>query len=189
MKKLLLLIGILLVLIGCGRRISESVVSTKDSVAVIQHQDNHVYVEKIKQQVIDSMQKIKLPVEHSTSVAPVKTQRSHLYTSLAISDAYVDSVGMLHHSLYNKDTALLPVKQMINNTTIAKRDSTSHQSSVDNHQKTVDKTVIVKQKWMENFFYYSGMILYILIIIYIVFKCYSNGIFGWIKDFFKKQIK
>ena len=178
-----------MILVGCSRHVSESVVSTKDSVAVIQHQDNHVYIEKIRQHVIDSLQKIKLPVEHSTSISPIKVQRSHLYTSLSISDAYVDSLGMLHHSLYNKDAALLPVKQMINNTTIAKMDSTSHQSSVNNQQKTIDKTVIVKQKWLENFFYYSGMILYILIIVYIVFKCYSNGIFGLIKDFFKKQIK
>lgn len=153
MKKLLLMMGILLVfLVGCNRRISESEVTTKDSVTVVQHQDNHVYIEKIRQQVIDSMQKIKLPVEHSILIIPIKKQRSHLYTSLSVSDAYVDSLGMLHHSLYNKDTASLPVKQMINNTAIAKQDSTNHQSSINNHQKTIYKTVIVKQKWLENFF-------------------------------------
>ena len=47
---------------------------------------------------------IALPLESHTIVTP--TKKSHLETSLAESDAEIDSLGMLHHTLVNKKDSL-----------------------------------------------------------------------------------
>ena len=47
---------------------------------------------------------VPLPVESHTVVSPEK--KSHLETSLAKSDASIDSLGMLHHSLENKKDSI-----------------------------------------------------------------------------------
>lgn len=67
-----------------------TVVSYKDSVSV-----------KDSTSVRDSTIQVPLPNESSQSILPLG-QRSHLETSLAESNAYVDSLG-LHHTLTNKE--------------------------------------------------------------------------------------
>jgi len=52
----------------------------------------------------DSLFLVPIPVEGSQNIFP-SFMPSHLETSLAESDAYVDSLG-LHHSLRNKDTSI-----------------------------------------------------------------------------------
>lgn len=51
---------------------------------------------------IDTL-KVPVPVESHSNVA---VDSSHLETSLAISDASVDTLGFLHHSLINKQTSI-----------------------------------------------------------------------------------
>ena len=45
-----------------------------------------------------------LPIESHTIVTP--TKKSHLETSVATSDAEVDSLGLLHHTLVNKKDSI-----------------------------------------------------------------------------------
>ena len=47
---------------------------------------------------------VALPLESHTIVAP--TKKSHLETSVAESDAEIDSLGMLHHTLVNKKDSI-----------------------------------------------------------------------------------
>ena len=75
--------------------------TVKDSTAVHNH-DSHSVVDSTS--VRDSTIHAPLPVENSQNILPAILP-SHLETSLAESDAYVDSLG-LHHTLRNKDTTL-----------------------------------------------------------------------------------
>ena len=61
-----------------------------------------VYVEKIVERV-DTL-KIEIPQEVQVLIA--KTDSSRLETSVAVSEAVVDSTGLLHHRLENKKGAL-----------------------------------------------------------------------------------
>ena len=47
---------------------------------------------------------VALPLESHTIVTP--TKKSHLETSVATSDASIDSLGMLHHTLVNKKDSI-----------------------------------------------------------------------------------
>ena len=47
---------------------------------------------------------VALPLESHTIVTP--TKKSHLETSLAESDAEIDSLGLLHHTLVNKKDSI-----------------------------------------------------------------------------------
>lgn len=47
---------------------------------------------------------IALPLENHSIVTP--TKKSHLETSLSVSDAEIDSLGMLHHTLSNKKDSI-----------------------------------------------------------------------------------
>ena len=47
---------------------------------------------------------VALPLESHTIVTP--TKKSHLETSVATSDAEIDSLGLLHHTLVNKRDSL-----------------------------------------------------------------------------------
>lgn len=60
-----------------------------------------VIIEKIVER-IDTVE-IEVPGE---SVYVIKQDSSHLETAVATSDAKIDSTGMLHHSLKNKDVNL-----------------------------------------------------------------------------------
>ena len=60
-----------------------------------------IYIEKIVERT-DTVE-IEVPGE---SVYVVAVDSSHLETTVAISDAKIDSTGMLHHSLENKDVNL-----------------------------------------------------------------------------------
>ena len=92
MKRLLLVLLILMIT-GCGitRVIQVPVETKRDS----------VIIEKIVER-IDTVS-IEIPGE---KVYVIKQDSSHLETAVAISDAKIDSTGMLHHSLTNKDVEL-----------------------------------------------------------------------------------
>ena len=62
---------------------------------------------------------VALPLESHTIVTP--TKKSHLETSVAESDAEIDSLGMLHHTLVNKKDSIKTKIQYIDK--IVYRDS------------------------------------------------------------------
>lgn len=93
MKRFILLI-VTFLMMGCSicHRVQYVPVETKiDS----------VIIEKIVERV-DSVE-VKVPGE---SVEVFREDSSHLETSVAISDAKIDSNGVLHHTLKNKDVNL-----------------------------------------------------------------------------------
>lgn len=64
---------------------------------------------------------VPLPVERSYAVVP---DSSHLETSVAVSDASIDSLGRLHHDLKNKPVKLpakVPAKEEFHEHTLAER--------------------------------------------------------------------
>lgn len=90
-----------LALSGCslGRHLPEQKTIIRDSVAVHIKDTTIVHVDTIY---------FELPKESSAvEVATPETKASHLETSVASSDAYVDADGHLHHSLDNKEGATL----------------------------------------------------------------------------------
>lgn len=62
---------------------------------------------------------VAIPLESHTIVTP--TKKSHLETSVATSDAEIDSLGLLHHTLVNKKDSLRSKIQYIDK--IVYRDS------------------------------------------------------------------
>ena len=62
---------------------------------------------------------VALPLESHTIVTP--TKKSHLETSVATSDASIDSLGLLHHTLVNKKDSIRTKIQYIDK--IVYRDS------------------------------------------------------------------
>ena len=93
MKKLLLFL-LMVFMVSCGtfRRVQYVPVQAKKDSVVIEN-----IVERI-----DTV-KVEVPGER---VYVIKQDSSHLETAVAISDANIDSTGMLHHSLVNKDVNL-----------------------------------------------------------------------------------
>lgn len=97
--------------------------SVTDSTAV-SNNEHHSVVDSVS--VKDSTVAVQLPNESSQAVLPT-IMPSHLETSLAVSDAYVDSLG-LHHTLMNKDTQIdvhVPVTEHHHYENHSQQDSTA----------------------------------------------------------------
>jgi len=80
--------------VGCG-------ICKKVHYVPVQTKIDSVVVERVIERV-DTVS-IEIPGE---SVYVIKRDSSHLETAVAISDAKIDSTGMLHHSLINKNVDL-----------------------------------------------------------------------------------
>ena len=93
MKRFILLI-LAFLMMGCSicHRVQYVPVATKT---------DSVIVEKI----VERVDSVYFPVP-GESVEVVREDSSHLETSVAISDAKIDSNGVLHHTLQNKNTSL-----------------------------------------------------------------------------------
>lgn len=98
MRKILIIAAVYL-LVGCGPARRIPIEAQKDSVRI-----------EIRDSVIfrDSILLVPVPVESSNVILPADDS-SHIETSLAVSDAYIQE-GKLHHSLRNKHEALLPIE-------------------------------------------------------------------------------
>ena len=85
---------VMFMMVGCGicKRVQYVPVETKT---------DSIVVEKIVERT-DTVE-IEVPGE---SVYVIKQDSSHLETAVATSDAKIDSNGVLHHTLKNKDTSL-----------------------------------------------------------------------------------
>ena len=96
MKKSLFILLILCLLSGCS-------LFRKVVYVPVEVKADSVYVEKIVEHK-DTV-KVEIPVEKLVFAAPVDS--SHLETSIAVSDAWVDSLSVLHHILENKGGSAL----------------------------------------------------------------------------------
>ncbi len=111
---------------------------TTDSTAV--HQKDSVHI-KDEVTVRDSLMNIPIPTEQSTANNQL-LQPSHLETSVAESDAWVDSTG-LHHTLRNKSETSLQAHVPVTEHThteehFHQQDSTAVSSSEHNHTEYIE---------------------------------------------------
>lgn len=92
MKRFILLL-VMFLMMGCG--------ICKRQYIPVESKIDSIYIEKVVER-IDTVN-IEVPSER---VYVIAVDSSHLETAVAISDAMIDSTGMLSHSLVNKDVEL-----------------------------------------------------------------------------------
>lgn len=153
MKRFILFLMMFLVM-GCGicKRVQYVPVETKiDSIVV----------EKIVER-IDTVS-IEVPGER---VYVIKQDSSHLETAVATSDAKIDSTGMLHHNLVNKDVNLK--KEIVyKDKIIEKRVEV---------EKEVPVEVKVPVKYVPDYYKWINIIFWCLVgtgLIFVIFKVKS----------------
>lgn len=99
---------------------------------------------------------VAIPNESHTIVTP--TKKSHLETSVATSDAEIDSLGMLHHTLANKKDSIKTKIQYIDK--IVYRDSVE----VREVPVEVEKPVPYIPKFYQfAFIFFLGFVLFIIV--------------------------
>lgn len=135
--KWVVLFPILITLTSCGlfRRIPDETYH-RDSV-IISYKDSTV--------IRDSVVYVPIPKEVIVNVV-APGQSSYLFTSLAESTAYTDSLGFLHHDLKNRSTEKIPV--IVSN--IEKYHTLKSEASKSD---SIVKTVLVEKKlnWWQKF--------------------------------------
>ena len=104
------------------------------------------YVDSTIVSVRDSVVMVPVPMESSSAVLPADF-RSHVETSIAESDAWVED-GHLHHNINNKHHEKLPAVVPIVTTAQVIRDESSHDGLVN---MTVVKEVEKKLTWWQRF--------------------------------------
>ena len=92
MKRFILFL-VMFLMMGCG--------ICKRQYIPVESKVDSTYIEKVVER-IDTVS-IEIPGE---KVYVIAVDSSHLETTVAVSDAKIDSTGMLHHSLTNKDVNL-----------------------------------------------------------------------------------
>ena len=97
---------------------------------------------------------VALPLESHTIVTP--TKKSHLETSVATSDASIDSLGMLHHTLTNKKDSIKTKIQYIDK--IVYRDSI----------ETKEVPVEVKVPYVPKFHQFTFALFWIFVLFIVV---------------------
>ena len=111
---------------------------------------------------------VALPLESHTIVTP--TKKSHLETSVATSDASIDSLGLLHHTLVNKKDSLKSKIQYIDK--IVYRDSIE----IKEVPVEIEKPVPYIPKFYKFTFAFFG-----IFVLFIVIKLLIK--FGFLKHF------
>ena len=146
-KILLFLLMVIMVSCGVGRRYTQVPVKI-----------DSVYIERIVER-IDTVC-IKIPGE---KIYVIKQDSSHLETAVAISDAKIDSTGILHHSLENKDVELK--KEIVyKDRVIEKRVEV---------EKKVPVEVEVPVKYIPDYYKWINILFWCLVgtgLIFVIFK-------------------
>lgn len=165
--KILLLFLAICLCASCGvqRLVPIQEVNVKDSVVV--HVRDSV---AIRYEVIS----VELPDE-SLTVILAPPDSSHLETSLATSDAWVDTVGMLHHSIENKAGALtkeVPVQEHY------------HSELTEQQHQEVETVTVIQEvekdlSWWQKLWITSGKILWCIIA--------GMAVFGLVKLIVKQR--
>ena len=146
-KILLFLLMVIMVSCGVGRRYVDVPVKI-----------DSVYIERVVER-IDTV-RIKIPGE---KIYVIKQDSSHLETAVAVSDAKIDSTGMLCHSLVNKDVELK--KEIVyKDRVIEKRVEV---------EKKVPVEVKVPVKYIPDYYKWINIIFWCLVgtgLIFVIFK-------------------
>lgn len=156
MKKIAILISIsimFMVATGCGCYKHIPVVETviRDSVAVHVKDSTIFHIDTIK---------VYIPDESSDAII-ASSDSSHLETSVATSDAYIDSLGRLHHSLDNKAGATLEKEIQVPETFHTQYTETFHEQD---EKETVTIEVEKDLTWWQKLWMTSGKILWGLVL-------------------------
>lgn len=114
-------------------------IDTRDSTVVR-------YIDSTVVSVRDSIVLVPVPAESSSAILPAGFH-SHVETSIAESDAYVED-GMLHHEIRNKSGATLPAVVPITTTAQVIRSDNNHSGLT---VRTVTKEVERKLTWWQRF--------------------------------------
>lgn len=149
MRKILLFL-LMVIMVSCG-------VCRRQHIQVPVKVDS-VYIERVVER-IDTVC-IKIPGER---VYVIKQDSSHLETAVAISDAKIDSTGILHHSLENKDVELK--KEIVyKDKIIEKRVEV---------EKKIPVEVEVPVKYIPDYYKWINILFWCLVgtgIIFVIFK-------------------
>lgn len=139
-----------LLLIGCTT-IKEIPVNTNEKII---YKDSLIYIK-------DTIY-FNLPIEEKTNITK---DSSHLETSVAISDAWIDNNGDLNHTLKNKDK---PIKTPIDTVLITQTKEVLKEKEVPIY---FEKTIPIRDKyfWFYWLYFYGSL----FIIIYKIIKKYS----------------
>ena len=111
---------------------------------------------------------VALPLESHSIVTP--TKKSHLETSVATSDASIDSLGLLHHTLVNKKDSISTKIQYV--------DKIVYRDSVEVREVPVEKPVPVP--YIPKFYKFT-FILFWIFVLFIVVKLLIK--LGFLKHF------
>ena len=151
MKRFILFL-VMFMMVGCG---------ICNRVQYVPVKVDSVYIERIVER-IDTVC-IKIPGER---VYVIRQDSSHLETAVAISDAKIDSTGILHHSLENKDVELK--KEIVyKDRVIEKRVEV---------EKKVPVEVEVPVKYIPDYYKWINIIFWCLVgtgLIFVIFKVKS----------------
>ena len=112
---------------------------------------------------------VPIPAQSASSVGETDTNGlpcSHLETDFAVSDAFVDSVGKLHHTLENKPQNLPAVVD----TTVHAYDTTitNTQTTSDTHTDYVE--VEKPLEWWQTFLMWTGGVALIVALVFLVWR-------------------
>ena len=99
---------------------------------------------------------IALPLESHTIVTP--TKKSHLETSVATSDAEIDSLGMLRHTLANKKDSLKREIKYV--------DKIVYKDSIITKEVPVEVTVPVR--YIPKFYQFTFILFWIFVLFIVV---------------------
>ena len=97
-----------------------------------------------------------LPLESHTIVTP--TKKSHLETSVAESDAEIDSLGMLHHTLTNKKDSIKTKIQYI--------DKIVYRDSIETKEVPVEVPVPIR--YIPKFYQFTFILFWIFVLFIVV---------------------
>ena len=97
-----------------------------------------------------------LPLESHTIVTP--TKKSHLETSVAESDASIDSLGMLHHTLTNKKDSIKTKIQYI--------DKIVYRDSIETKEVPVEVPVPIR--YIPKFYKFTFILFWIFVLFIVV---------------------
>lgn len=135
------------------------------------HQQNDITSTTIHERVITMHDTVLvyIPVESTSSVGQ---QNSHLETSVATSNAYVDSTGALHHTLDNKAQEIqapIDVKVKVADTSHYESHNTVDSVYVP-QPYPVEKLVEKPLSWFQKTLMYTGALAILATIGYIAYR-------------------
>lgn len=148
MKRFILFLMMFL-MVGCG-------ICKKVQYIPIETSKDSIVVEKLVRDTV----RFEIPGD---TVRVVAKDSSRLETKYSVSEAVIDSVGILHHSLINKD---IKIEKEIVYKEIEKRVEVEKEVPVE--VEVPVKYVPGYYKWINGLFW--GLVIFILVILYFKFK-------------------